>query len=183
MTVGTKDAGHNLRNLIPNPVGLCLPETAFQVVDNPFKFGVIGTGAVLFLTDHMDSLTIGAVEDRVLLGTGQLFPGGIQREAVMFAKCFIIHLGNRPRIADIPSRRLDRAAFDGQRLIRDNQCRVNLHKGSETSTFRAGTLRVVERKHPRLQLPDRNPMLRASIRLGKGDILPRHIGDHQPVRQ
>ena len=183
MAVGTKDTGHNLCDFLPNPAGLGFPETAFEVVDNTFKFGVIGTGTVFFLANHVDTFAVCTVQNRVFLRTSEFFPGCIQRKAVMLGKCLIIHLGNRSRIADIPAGSLDCAASDGEFLIRDDHCRVDFHKRSQTGTLGAGTLRVIEREHSRFQFADRNAMFRAGIRLRKGDILSCHVSNHQPISQ
>ncbi len=78
----------------------------------------------------------------------------------------------------------ERAAGDRQRAIRDDEVRIDLQPRAEPGAVRAGAVRRVEREAARLEVVDREPVVRAGVALRVAAllerrrlVLPRRRGD------
>ena len=78
MTIRTGNRTHYLGDFLPDIAGLSLPETAFQVIDDALKFGLIGAGSILVFPHHPDAFSLGTVENSVQLFFGQLLDRRVQ---------------------------------------------------------------------------------------------------------
>ena len=129
MTLRTIHRVHPVGNFFPHPVGRSLPETTFEVVCHSLKLGVIGGFYILCIAHHLDLFAFGSIQKDVHNLFWQVFDRSVQREMIVVCKALEIQLGDSPfRI--VPSACLDCTFPNGLTFIRDNQVRVDAHKGT-----------------------------------------------------
>ena len=162
MTVRAGNRAHYLRNFIPHIVALRFAEAAFQIVENPFKRGSVAALPKLAAAFKLNDFPIRAIEKQRLDFLREFAERSVQAELIVLRQSLIIHLRNGT-IRVIPSARLNCSVLNGKLLIRYDQIRVNLHKGSKPCTSRASAVRVVKGEHIRFQLFYADAMLRTGI--------------------
>ena len=106
----------------------------------------------------VDLVAVGAVEEVVLLLLGQLLPRDVGRDLVAVGDR-LDHRLVEPGAADRP--RHERAVVDRERRVGHEQVRVDLLLRAEAGAARARAVRRVEREDARLELGQRDAVLRA----------------------
>jgi len=106
----------------------------------------------------VDALALGAVEEQILLLLRQLLPGLVEID-LPAVRDRLDHRLVEARVADRP--RHQRALGNRERRVGDEQVGVDLLLGAEPGAARAGAVRRVEREDARLELRERDAVLRA----------------------
>jgi hypothetical protein len=115
-----------------------------------------------------DRAALGAAEDDVVDLGGQVAPGRIELEAELAGEAAQhLHVIRRGRVGARPGD--DRALLDRERLVGDDQLRIEELLLAQPVAARAGALRRVEAEQARLDLGDGEAGDRAGEFLGEGD--------------
>ena len=165
-----------------DPAALRLPETALQIVDNPFKLRHIGSATIFVAAFQFDLLTLGPIEQNINHFWRKFLNRRIQGKMIVLCQRMHIHRGNGAAL-HCPAAALYPALVDGQGFIRQHQVRVDLHKDPQSGTFGAGPIRVIKGEHPGGQLFDTCAVLWASVVLTEGIIFFRCADDHNSPSQ
>ena len=179
---GTRDLAHALLDLGARVVARGLLVAALEVHDNALKR--LAHHAARHAADRQLERFFRTVQQLVHRRVGKLLDRGVQRKAVLFAERIVVHGRNRARVGVAPAGRADRALLDGQLGVGDDALRVDALLHAEAGAHRARAVRVVERKHARGQLFDRDAAVVACIVLRERDRLAAdHVRDDQAARQ
>ena len=129
----------------------------------------------------VDLVALGAEQEQALVLLGQLVPGCVHVDLVALGDR-LDHRLVEARAADRPGH--ERAAVERDRAVRDEQVGVDLLLRAETRAARAGAVRRVEREDARLQLGQRDAVVRAGELLGEEHRLAVDDVDRdEPVRE
>ena len=129
------------------------------------------------LVGHHDPLAVGALQEQILLGLGQLAPRHVER--------YVEALRDRQdeRLEEVGAGhvpRLQRTAFDRHRRVGLHQLRIELRQRAETVAVGARAVRAVEGEHSRRELGERHAVIGAGEALGERQRL---AVDHRDVEQ
>ena len=155
----TFNLAHAGFKLGPHPRALRFTITALEVVDDALKGSGKRTFSALRVIMHRQLLIARTIEESVLRLPGDVPKRRGELEAVFLRKRLIVHTtdgifsGLRPAACD------NRALHDGERRIGHDQIRINTQLFSEAAAGRAGAVGIVERKHPRRDLFNRDPAI------------------------
>ena len=157
---------HVLLDLRTNAIVLGLPVTAHEARDHAVERRLIRSRGPLPFPGELDFFSR-PVKDRFLHFRGQSFPRSIQLESQMPGQGFqhqAIPAGLR-----VPPR-MDRAALNGKRGVRNDQGRVDGHPAAEPIAFRTRAERTVEGEKARSDFSERRSALDAGELLGEHDV-------------
>ena len=126
-----------------------------------------------------------AVEDYVHDLRREFFHRLAQREMIFLRQRVEVHPRDAVAAHVVPPRRADSPVEDGERLIRNDQLRIDLELAAEARTGRARAEGIVEREHPRRQLLDGHAAVLAGVVLREQNILLgiEHVDKHQSARE
>ncbi len=155
---GAGDGGEIALHVLARQVAFGLAPAPLEIVHHALErlFRLEAAHAVVIDEAHV--VLAAAVQDHFLGALGQILPRDIGLELVD-ARQRVERLGVIGRRA--PGPRRDRALAQRLGLVGDHQIRVDLLLGAEPAARRAGAVRRVERKQPRLDLGNREAGNRA----------------------
>ena len=171
------DLAHVRFDLLLDPAALRITETAFQVVDNPLKFGFVMALPVGCAAVELDFLALRSVEQDIYDLVGQVGDGGVEREFVVLRQAVEVHRSDGIALHS-PAAALETALIDGQPAVREDLLRIDLHEYAEPGAFGTRAVGVVEREHTRGELLDADAVLGAGVILRERDVLAVHNADH-----
>ena len=185
LTRGAGALAHALLQLRAHALALRLLIAAFEVVDDALKRLVEHALAARLVVVQLQLFALRAVEDHVHDLRRELFHRLAQREMIFLRQRVEVHPRDAVAAHVVPPRRADRPVEDGERLIRNDQLRIDLELAAETRTGRARAEGIVEREHPRRQLLDGHAAVLAGVVLREQNILLgiEHVDEHQSARE
>jgi len=185
LTRGAGALAHALLQLRAHALALRLLIAAFEVVDDALKRLVEHALAARLVVVQLQLFALRAVEDHVHDLRREFFHRLAQREMIFLRQRVEVHPRDAVAAHVVPPRRADSPIEDGERLIRNDQLRIDLELAAETRTGRARAEGIVEREHPRRQLLDGHAAVLAGVVLREQNILLgiEHVDKHQSARE
>ena len=148
------------------------PEAAGNVVENALKGLLQHAHTVAPVVAHAQLFPLGAIEDHVHHVLGQVLHRFRQGKMIFLRQRLKIHTEDGIRPGALPAGRLNRAVENGLVLVRNHQIGVGDELEAQTGAAGAGTRRVVEGEHSRLQFRQADAAVLAGVVLGKAQLLP-----------
>ena len=155
-TIRARNLTHAVFNFRARPFRIGLTVATLQIADDTFKW-LLHFFAGIMRRAQQQFFLAGSVQNGMYRLCTHLFNRRIQCKVVSLAKGIIIHLCNRSVVTIRPSARLNRAFANRELFVRNDAVRVDFQLYTETGAGRAGTIRIVKRKHARCQLFNGNP--------------------------
>ena len=168
LALAARRAAHHLLDPVANVIGACLLVAPLQVGEYPFVGATAFPDAIGAFVAEGDAFLTAPVEDDASLGCGQVTPGFIQGDAVVFGDA--AHTFEGVAFLIFRHAKDDGALVQGTVRIRHDELGVELQLVAQSLAGGAGSVRAVEREGARLDLRQADAADRTGELLGEEHI-------------
>ena len=181
MTERTRSCRHALFQFLTGCIGLRLPVTAADIIQNTLKGLFQYTHAVSAIIGHAQLFAFGTIEDHIHGFSGEAADRCCQGEMILLRQCFKIHPKNGVSTGRIPAAGLNSTFKNGLTLIGNYKIFIRYQLKAKTGTMRTCTGGIVKGEHSGFQFRHADAAILAGIVLRETQffLLVRQLNDYQ----